>query len=120
MTKKSALILITCPPYDGIKHREALDTVLAFSAFDQPVSAVFLHDGVFQLLNEQKPELIAQKNAEKMLNSLPMFGLDQVQVLGSSMVQRNILLSDLLPIAKEIDQAALNALISEAFIVLTF
>lgn len=80
MSKKSVLILNRTGPYGSTKPREALDVALTCSIFEMPVSLLFLDDGVLQLLKNQNPEALRQKNLESILSSLPMYDIEKLYV----------------------------------------
>ncbi len=119
-SKNSIVVLITSAPYDGIAHRETMDAVLAMAAFDQPVQPIFLHDGVFQLLNEQNPERISQKNISKMITALPLYGIESVYALDDSLSERQVSPQHLLSLTTVIDRQCMNTLIQGASHVFSF
>ena len=49
---------------------------------------VFIDDGVFQCIDNQAPE--GRKNIEKTLKSLPLFDIDELYILNSSLKERGI------------------------------
>ncbi len=50
---KKLLFISRHAPYGSSLARDALDAVLASSAYDQQLSLLFMDDGVFQLLKNQ-------------------------------------------------------------------
>ncbi|WP_207061140.1 sulfurtransferase complex subunit TusC [Motiliproteus sp. SC1-56] len=77
---KSLLVVVRHGPYQGQLAREALDAVLTAAAFEQPVSLLFMDDGVFQLTPNQDGSAIDAKNLATMLAVLPMYDVDRVYV----------------------------------------
>lgn len=89
MSKK---ILFICrqPPYGSSLAREALDAVLASSAYGQELAVLFMDDGIFQLLDNQQAELIEQKSFSKMLPALPLYDVEQLYVCAHSLKERGL------------------------------
>lgn len=77
---KQVLVILSQTPYGGSLAREAIDYCLAAAAFEQNINILFTGDAVLQLLKEQKPEGIYQKNVSKTLSALPMYGVEQYYV----------------------------------------
>lgn len=75
-TKKSQLVVIRSTPYGSSIAKSSLDTVLAIAAFDQPLSILFLGEGVLQLVSSQDGKVIGSKTIEKQINSLPLYGIE--------------------------------------------
>ncbi len=100
MSKKSVLILNRTSPYGSSKPREALDIALTCSIFEMPVSLLFLDDGVLQLVKNQKPEALGQKNLESILSSLPMYDIENLYVSEEALLIHALTEEDLsLPVA---------------------
>lgn len=87
---KSLLIVSRSAPWSGMAAREALDIALAGGAYDLPVGMLFLDDGVFQLVEGQRPEALKQKNLGSNLQALPLFGVDALFVCEASLAERGI------------------------------
>ncbi|NBA96806.1 sulfurtransferase complex subunit TusC [Pseudomonas sp. R5(2019)] len=87
---KSMLLISRQAPWSGPGAREALDIVLAGGAFDLPLGMLFLDDGVFQLLPDQQPTQVQQKNLTANLQALPMFGIEDLYACSSSLAERGI------------------------------
>ncbi len=86
----SILISTRHAPYGNSLARDALDVALTYAAFDQAVSLLFLDDGVLQLLPQQAPDALAQKNIAKILQSLALYDIDKVYVDEEAMQRRGI------------------------------
>ena len=93
---KKILFISRHAPYGEFNAREALDATLAASVYEQDVSIVFMDEGVFQLLNGQQGEAIAQKNFNNMLSALPIYGVDNVFAHAESLAQRGLTKDDLI------------------------
>ena len=87
---KSLLIITRQAPWSGPGAKEALDIVLAGGAFDLPIGLLFMDDGIFQLLSNQNPAAIQQKNLTANLQALSMFGVDDLFACSHSLSERGI------------------------------
>ena len=87
---KSLLIVSRGAPWSGMTAREALDIALAGGAYDLPMGMLFMDDGVFQLVEGQRPEAVKQKNLAANLQALPLFGVDGLFVCAASLAERGI------------------------------
>jgi tRNA 2-thiouridine synthesizing protein C len=81
---KSLLIVVRHSPYGSSLAKASLDTALAAAAFDQPVSLLFMGDGVLQLCADQDSQAIGVKNIGRLLASLPMYDIERVYVDGQA------------------------------------
>jgi tRNA 2-thiouridine synthesizing protein C len=57
---------------------------LAAAAFEQPISLLFMGDGVLQLMAEQDSQAIGVKNIGRLLASLPLYDIERVYVDGEA------------------------------------
>lgn len=91
VTPKYDLLLVQQqPPYSSASANEALDLALAAGAFEQKVALLFIDDGVYQLLNDQEPSSLQQKNIEKMLAALGIYGITKIAAENASLYERGI------------------------------
>ncbi len=95
MTDKSLLLVFRHPPYGNGRARAGLDIALATAAFDQPVSLLFMDDGIWQLLPDQDPAAIGAKSTEKALASLPLYDIDSFHVDQHSLDARGLQAAEL-------------------------
>ena len=110
---KSVLLISRQAPWAGMGAAEALDIALAAGAFDLPLSILFMDDGVLQLLEQQQPQLIEQKNLSANLQALPIFGIEQLYVAQQCLKQRG-LDKDLLAVAAQVlDDSQIKQLIRQ-------
>lgn len=77
-THKTILVILSHSPYGSSLAREAIDYCLASAAFEQNIQILFTGDAVLQLVENQQPETINQKNISKMLSALPIYGIDEL------------------------------------------
>lgn len=101
-------------PYGNSRSREALDALLAASAYDQELSLLFMDEGVFQMVNHQNSTLIQQKNMASSLQALELYGVENIYCLVDSLIQRGLNKSDLIfENIQLIDNIAANNLMSQ-------
>ncbi len=112
MTRKSLLLIFRRAPYGQGLARAGFDVALAAAAFEQPVSLLFMDDGVWQLLPGQQADRIDAKSIASTLDSLPLYDIDTVYV-DAAALQRFGLDQDRLAMPVEVlDEQGLRALIN--------
>lgn len=87
---KKLLFICNQPPYGNILAREALDAMLACSAFEQDISVLFRSDAVYQLLGEQTPSVLHQKSILAVLKSFDLYEINKIFVCQHSLESRHI------------------------------
>lgn len=92
---KNFLFILRKPPHHGVAVQEALDLLLTTVAFDQPVSVLFLDDGVFQIKKGQQPEVQGLKDTAAMLASLTFYEVNDLYVETESLHERGLQVDDL-------------------------
>ncbi len=117
---KSLLIVNRHAPYDGMYAKEAMDAALIGAAFNQKVSVMFMDDGVYQLLREQAPADIRQKNTSLTLPMLDMYDINNVYVERASLQARNLTEENLLIPVQVIDSVQASELLGQQDIILNF
>lgn len=109
----SCLILFRKPPYGSSALKEARDAALAFAAFDQTVYALFMEDGVYQLLKDNK--------SNQAFCAFPVYGIPEVKLCQDSLSERNLKLDQLLDIPCQLlDRQEIASLFCEADIILSY
>lgn len=116
---KSILIICKQAPWRGITARETLDLALAGGAFDLPISMLFMGDGVFQLVAKQQAKTIQQKDLSANLQALPLFGIEELLVAETSLVERGLTVEQLILPTKVIAQQQLANLLTDYDVVIT-
>lgn len=119
-TKKKLLIVQTKAPFGSSSIQESLDLVLAAGTFDQDVSLLIEGDACFQLLSNQMTSIIGRKNTSKMLNALPIYGIDNIFVCEESALNRKINLDEVKDTFKLTNKNTIKALYKEADNVIRF
>lgn len=119
MSAEKILYVFTQAPYSTSAGIEALDALLIGAAFEQEVSVLFIHNGVFQLKDQQVAS-DGIKAFTKTFKVLDDFGVEGVYVDGLSMASRGMNASQLLCDATELNSEQVKCLLSEQFRVFTF
>lgn len=120
MTKKKLLFVLRQAPYGSTLAKDALDAILATSAYDQDLSIVFIDDGVFQLIDNQQAELIEQKSITRILSALPLYDITQLFVCAASLTARGIATDTLSDDVTVLEPDALKSLMSQQDHLLSF
>ena len=104
-------ILVVCrsAPYGSSLAREALETALAAGAMGAQITMLFLDEGVWQLVDQHKPEAIGRKNHGAMLSALPIYDIDEILIDQASLEKRGLGASNLNQIAQLNSAQLLNA-----------
>jgi tRNA 2-thiouridine synthesizing protein C len=92
---KKILFISRHAPYGSPLAKDALDAILATSAYEQDIALLFMDDGVFQLLSSQQAEHIGQKSFSAQLQALSLYDIDKVYVHKESLEKRDITINDL-------------------------
>lgn len=94
---KSTLFIFRTAPYGHSVLREGLDMALATAVFDRDVAVLFESDAVVALCQEQNTEMLNQPSLEKILQSLPVYGIERLMVDALSLEERELEANNLLP-----------------------
>lgn len=85
------LLVVQChAPYASATANEGLDLALASAAFEKVTGILFQGDGVYQLLAEQSPDGIHQKNLSKVLSATPIYGVQHLFVSATCLQERKL------------------------------
>ncbi len=117
---KSFLIINRHSPYQSSITKEALDVALMAAVFNQKTSVLFMDDGVYQLLNNQDPKDIQQKNNAATFPMLEMYDVDAVYVESTSLETRGLKEQDLLMPVQILTGEGVRKLIEQQHVVLNF
>ncbi|HWV15985.1 MAG TPA: sulfurtransferase complex subunit TusC [Cellvibrio sp.] len=118
---KKLLFVSRHAPYGSSIAKEALDAILAASAYNQQLSLLFMDEGVFQLLPAQEAQEIGQKSLAAMLPALSLYDIDEIYVHQESLQARQIESRELvLDNIKVIDSAAVHSLLARQHQLLSF
>lgn len=119
-SKKKLLFVLRHAPYGQSLAKEALDAILATSAYEQDLSVIFIDDGVFQLLNTQQAEAIEEKSIARLLSAFPLYEINNLFVCADSLtargLQKNRIQQDVTPL----DPSQIKQLFAEQDHLLSF
>ncbi len=90
--KYKLAILFTQPPFGSATSREGLDALLAASTFcqEEEILILFLNDGVFNLLKNQQPAEILQKDHIATFKLIELYDLTECFVCQESVAARKL------------------------------
>lgn len=124
MQKKYKLaIVFHQAPFGTSSSREGLDALLAACAFcnEDEIAICFLHDGVFNLLANQHPHAILQKDHIATFKLIELYELSECFVCQQSVEQRQLQNAQwILSEAQFVPQSSLFAVLNHAEKILTF
>ncbi|MFT5571887.1 MAG: tRNA 2-thiouridine synthesizing protein C [Cryomorphaceae bacterium] len=120
MSVAKLLYVFEHAPYSTSVGQETLDAAFIGAAFEQPVSVLFIHDGVFQLKSEQDTRSSDIKQYTKAFAALADFGIEHVYVHDLSLKARGLELDHLQIDVQLLDSDGIRSLISEQKRVFTF
>ncbi len=95
-TTKTFLFILQQAPHGSFLPRDALDVILAYSAFVETASILFLGDGVFQLKKGQHPTAVGYSNFTRSYNAMDLFDIDTLYVEQSALQERSLARDDLI------------------------
>ncbi len=118
---KKILFVTRQAPYGSSSAREALEALLAASAYGQALGVLFMDDGVFQLLKGQEAGQITQKSLAASLPALPLYEVENIYVHWESLRDRGITTTELvLDSVQIIDSTTVSALLAQQDQLLSF
>jgi tRNA 2-thiouridine synthesizing protein C len=120
VSRRSVLLVCRSAPYGRSRAREAIDAAMAFAAFEQPVTLLFLGDGVLVLARGQSPEPGLSRSLEKLIGTLPDYGVNAVCADARALAERGLAASDLALDVQLASPAELRELFAAHELVLTF
>lgn len=111
-----------CPPYGSATSREGLDALLAAMAFcdESEIAVFFLDDGIFNLLAEQKGEVILQKDFSHTFKLLDLYDVEQRYLCLQSVQRFQLDQADWVVDCEMLERAVLINKLQQAEKVLTF
>ncbi|OOF50336.1 sulfurtransferase TusC [Rodentibacter genomosp. 1] len=114
--------LFRSAPHGSSKAREGLEALLAATAFcdEEDIGVFFVDDGVLNLLKEQRPELLLQKDFIRMFKLLDLYGIEQRFICQNSLEKLKISEESLILSVENIDRSLLMKKLHQAEKVLTF
>jgi tRNA 2-thiouridine synthesizing protein C len=107
-------------PHGTIYAFESLEVVLIGAAFNQDVSAVFLDDGVYQLVKNQDTRGIETKNFSRTYRALADFDVNKIYLERESLEARGLTEADLLVPVQILSAQELAQRMAEQDVILSF
>ena len=120
MNQRHFLYVFTTGPYSNASGQEGLDAMLMGAAFELNVSALFIHDGVFQLKTGQDTGSCDLKQYTRAFRALNDFGVKNIYVLDTSLKSRGLDGDCLTVRAKILDSQGVVELLKQQQRVFTF
>lgn len=115
------LFVMRRAPYRGILAQEALDALLAAAAFGLDPGALFMDEGVMQLVDSQSPGTLSRKNLAANLKALPLYEVERLYVHRPSLERRGLTQADLiLPGLRPVDDPEVGELFAQHDQLLSF
>ncbi|WP_176672804.1 sulfurtransferase complex subunit TusC [Bisgaardia hudsonensis] len=109
-------------PYGSSISREGIDTLLAATAFcnEDEIAVFFIDDGIFNLIANQNPTLILQKDFTQSLKLLDLYDIENRYICENTLQQYGLDDTDFILSCKKIDRSSLIKKVKLAEKVLTF
>lgn len=121
MNMQKLLYVISQAPYSNSSGQEALEAILIGASFEQSVSVLFLHDGVFQLKSSRSIKSnLNLKVYTKTFKALSDFGVDECFVLANSLDARGLSISELMIEPTLLNEQQVSDLVAAQHRVFTF
>ena len=114
MSKKAFTFISRTAPYGSNRPKMSLDAALATAVFEQEVNYLFMDDGVYQLLANQNGEPIQAKTLGNALETLELYGIEEVYVDKASLQERNLEPADLAIPVTLLDVAQMRTLVNRS------
>jgi len=114
-------VLVVCrsAPYGAARARDAVDLVMAFAAFDQRATLLFLGDGVLSLLRGHQPDTSQARNLENLLGTLADYGVEAIRADAAALAARGLAAEELASGATPASESEVRDLFATHELVLT-
>lgn len=116
---KNILVLIRSAPYGSTQAKDAIESALTVAVFGQTVSVLLMNDGVFNALRSQVAKGSGFKDTSAMLQSLPLYEIENIYLCKESLFSRGFGPADCV-IGSPINFADIKALIAAQDVVLSY
>ncbi|HHE8876620.1 TPA: sulfurtransferase complex subunit TusC [Haemophilus influenzae] len=118
---KIAFLFRTSPHGTSIS-REGLDAILAATAFCEPndIGIFFIDDGVLNLIDNQQPEIIQQKDFIRTFKLLDLYDVEQRFICTTSLQKFKLDNRELILSCEKIDRSLLLEKLNQAEKLFTF
>lgn len=85
---KKILVVIRSAPYGTTQAKDAIESALTVAVFGQEVSVLLMNDGVFNALRSQVAKGSGFKDTSAMLQSLPLYEIENIFLCKDSLFTR--------------------------------
>ncbi|CBL45167.1 Uncharacterized protein involved in the oxidation [gamma proteobacterium HdN1] len=116
---KRILVIIRSAPFDSTSARDAIESALTAAVFGQAVSVLLMGDGVYSALRSQMVKGSGFKDTAAMLQSLPLYEVENIQICKESLFTRGLAIADCV-IGAPANCADIKALFNENEVILTY
>ncbi|QMI03650.1 sulfurtransferase complex subunit TusC [Citrobacter sp. RHB25-C09] len=87
---KRIAFVFSSAPHGNASGREGLDALLATSALTEDLGVFFVGDGVFQILQGQKPDAILMRDYISTFKLLGLYDIEQCWLCAASLRERGL------------------------------
>ena len=115
----SILYIFSRPPYGSVNAQEGLDALLMGSAFTT-CSALFVGDGLMQLIEGQLTEELGTKNFSLSFGALKDYGVERIACSNPDLTARGLATDDFVIEIEAMESAEMQAFILDHDKVLNF
>lgn len=105
------LYIAASDPCTHERAQELLDALLVAASFGAEVSLLFQDDGIWQLLPDQRSDLLGRRSLGAQLDALPLFDVEALYVDAHSLGERNLHAGELRLPVRPLQRDALAALV---------
>lgn len=116
---KHILVVIRSAPYGSTLAKDAIESALTAAVFGQTVSVLLMSDGVFNALRSQVAKGSGFKDTSAMLQSLPLYEIENIYLCKESLFSRGFGPADCV-IGTPINIADIKSLIATHDVVLSY
>lgn len=96
MQKKSFLFIFANSPHSNLNAKEGMDFAFSCAAFEQDVDALFINDGIFQLIKNQNTKALQLKNHSAGIEAFSLYGINHCYYDAASLSRLQLQASDLI------------------------
>lgn len=111
---QSLSVIFNKAPYGSQAGRELLDIALMAAAFEMDIKAIFIEDGVYQLLDNQQPDILSMKNHSPTFKAMELYGIETVLVSTKDLELRALSSEQLMPVAEQAEPDHIQETISNS------
>jgi len=117
---KAIAILNTSAPFSSSNAKDSLDVSLIMGTYEQQVSLYFVGDGVWQLIDNQSPDMLHIKNFLKTFAAFEFYDIDNIFVCEKSLKERGLPLKFHIDDVKLLNEQSLSVCLQHHDIILRF